>query len=86
MTTLPLTMRDPLDHFAFCVQLLGGTTAASRRLGIDERAIRRFVSGERPVGTGLLEDLGKALRALIDEASAAEQRIAETIGAAPHQG
>ena len=79
MTTLPLTMRDPLDHFAFCVQLLGGTTAASRRLGIDERAIRRFVSGERPVSTRLLEDTAAALRTLIVEATEAEQRIATTI-------
>jgi hypothetical protein len=80
--TLPLTMQDPQDHFAHCVQILGGTTAASRRLGIDERAIRRFVSGERPVSTGLLEDTAKALGALIDEARAAQQRIAETIRSA----
>lgn len=80
--TLPLTMQDPQDHFAYCVQMLGGTTAASRRLAIDERAIRRFISGERPVSTNLLEDTAKALRALIAEATAAEQRIAETIRSA----
>jgi len=80
--TLPLTMQDPQDHFAYCVQMLGGTTSASRRLGIDERAIRRFVSGERPVGTGLLEDMSKALGVLIEEATAAQLRIAETIKAA----
>jgi len=34
------------EHFAYCVQLFGGTTAFSRRLGIDERAIRRFINGE----------------------------------------
>ena len=80
--TLPLTMQDPQDHFAYCVQMLGGTTSASRRLGIDERAIRRFVSGERPVGTGLLEDMSKALGVLIEEATAAQLRIAETIKSA----
>ena len=50
------------EHFAYCVQLFGGTTAFSRRLGIDERAIRRFINGERPLGEGLLEDTAKALR------------------------
>jgi len=84
--TLPLTLQDPQDHFAYCVQLLGGTTAASRRLGIDERAIRRFVSGERPVGTGLLEDMARALDTLSAEAIAAQQRIAETIRAGSAQG
>jgi hypothetical protein len=80
--TPPLTLQDPDNHFAYCVQMLGGTTAASRRLGIDERAIRRFISGERPVSTNLLADTAKALRALIEEATAAEQRINETIGSA----
>ena len=42
------TPATPEDHFAHCVQILGGTTAASRRLGIDERAIRRFITAERP--------------------------------------
>ncbi len=79
-------MQDPQDHFAYCVQMLGGTTAASRRLGIDERAIRRFVSGERPVSTRLLEDTSQALGALIADAQAAQQRIAETIRMAPDQG
>jgi hypothetical protein len=67
------------EHFAFCVQLFGGTTAFSRRLGIDERAIRRFINGERPLGDGLLEDTAKALRLLIDEATAAEAQIAATL-------
>lgn len=76
----PISMDERSKHFAFCVQLLGGTTAASRRLGIDERAIRRFVRGERPVGAGLLEDMAKALRLLIVDATAAAQRIAATLG------
>ncbi|SEH18573.1 hypothetical protein SAMN05428974_2808 [Sphingopyxis sp. YR583] len=67
------------EHFAYCVQLFGGTTAFSRRLGIDERAIRRFINGERPLGDGLLEDTAKALRLLIDEATAAEAQIAATL-------
>lgn len=71
------------EHFAYCVQLFGGTTAFSRRLGIDERAIRRFVNGERPLGAGLLEDTAKALRQLIAEATAAEQEIAASLGSGP---
>jgi len=73
--TEPLTMQDPQHHFAHCVQVLGGITASARRLGIDERAIRRFINGERPVSQGLLEDTAKALRLLIAEATAAEARI-----------
>lgn len=64
------------EHFAYCVQLFGGTTAFSRRLGIDERAIRRFINGERPMSVGLMEDTAKALRQLIGEATAAEAQIA----------
>lgn len=70
-----ISMQDQREHFAYCVQLFGGTTAASRRLGIDERAIRRFINGERPFSTGLLEDTAKALQLLIAEASAAERQI-----------
>ncbi|MCW1383904.1 hypothetical protein OLX02_13860 [Novosphingobium sp. KCTC 2891] len=81
--TASFTMQDSRDHFAHCVQVLGGTTAASRRLGIDERAIRRFISGERPLGSGLLEDTAKALRLLIAEAKAAEEHIAAMSGAQP---
>lgn len=67
------------EHFAYCVQLFGGTTAFSRRLGIDERAIRRFINGERDLGDGLLEDTAKALRLLIDEAATAEAQIAAAL-------
>jgi DNA-binding transcriptional regulator YdaS (Cro superfamily) len=73
--TASFTAEEMCEHFAHCVQVLGGTTAASRRLGIDERAIRRFISGERPLGPGLLNDAAKALRVLIDEATKAEARI-----------
>ncbi|HQS96743.1 MAG: hypothetical protein B7X90_17300 [Novosphingobium sp. 17-62-19] len=73
--TASFTAEELCEHFAHCVQILGGTTAASRRLGIDERAIRRFISGERPVGPGLLKDAAKALRVLAEEATAAEARI-----------
>ncbi|MBV1690910.1 helix-turn-helix domain-containing protein [Novosphingobium sp. G106] len=69
-------MQDRQDHFAYCVQLFGGTTAFSRRLGIDERAIRRFINGERPISDGLLQDTAKALRELVAEATAAEGEIA----------
>lgn len=73
--TTPTTIEDLRDHFAHCIQVLGGVTAASRRLAIDERAIRRFVNGERPLSARLLEDTAAALRTMIAEATAAEQGI-----------
>ncbi len=77
------TMQDLTEHFAHCVQVLGGVTASSRRLGIDERAIRRFINGERPLSTGVLDDTAKALRLMIAEATAAERLIAETFCTQP---
>lgn len=71
------SQQDIFEHFAHCIQIFGGTTAASRRLGIDERAIRRFMNGERPVSTGLMHDTAQALRTLIAEATAAEGYITE---------
>ena len=79
----PISMDERREHFAYCVQLFGGTTAFSRRLGIDERAIRRFINGERPLSAGLLEDTVKALRLLIAEATTAEGQITATLGSLP---
>lgn len=76
-------MQDLRDHFAHCVQVFGGVTASSRRLGIDERAIRRFINGELPLSISLLEDAAKALRLLSAEASAAEERIAAVAASQP---
>ena len=76
-----LSVDERREHFAHCVQLFGGTTAFSRRLGIDERAIRRFINGERPIGDGLLADTAKALHLLVAEASAAEGQIAAALSA-----
>jgi hypothetical protein len=70
------TEQQAQDHFAHCVQVFGGIPATSRRLGIDERAIRRFINGERPISTGLLADTAKALGLLIAEATWAEAHIA----------
>ena len=78
MTSTPV-IPDVAEHFAHCVQVLGGTTAAARRLGIDERAIRRFINQERPISAGLMEDTAKALRLMIAEATAAEAGIAEVL-------
>lgn len=64
-------MQERQDHFAYCVQLLGGTTAFARRLRIDERAIRRFINGEKPISDGLMRDTAKALREIGAEAIAA---------------
>lgn len=77
------TAQNMGEHFAHCVQVLGGITAASRRLGIDERAIRRFINGERPLSAGLLKDTAEALRLLIAEATAAESHIAAALGSEP---
>lgn len=81
---MPSSPSDLTGHFAHCVQIFGGTTAASRRLGIDERALRRFVTGERPVSAQLLRDTAQALRALLAEATAAEEFIAANVGAEPN--
>lgn len=75
--TGPFTAQEAQDHFAHCVQVFGGIPATSRRLGIDERAIRRFINGERPIGAGLLADTADALQVLIAEAQGA---IAATLG------
>ena len=72
-------MQDRQDHFAYCVQLFGGTTAFARRLRIDERAIRRFIHGERPISDGLLRDTAKGLRELVAEASAAADAISASL-------
>lgn len=72
-------MENRQDHFAYCVQLFGGTTALSRRLKIDERAVRRFVNGERPIGDDLLRDTANALRELAAEATTAERQIASAL-------
>ncbi|WP_374590015.1 hypothetical protein [Novosphingobium sp.] len=68
------------EHFAYCIQVLGGVTTSSRRLGIDERALRRFANGERPVTVRLMQDMVQALRDLAAEATAAEQQIAAALG------
>ncbi len=75
-----ITTQESRDHFAHCVQVFGGIPVTSRRLGIDERAIRRFINGERPVSKELLEDTAKALRLLITEATSAEGHIASALG------
>ena len=82
MTGSP-SVQDLRDHFAHSIQVLGGVTAASRRLDIDERAIRRFINGERPLSVGLLQDTAKALRLMIADATAAERHIAATLGTLP---
>ncbi|WP_235037468.1 MULTISPECIES: hypothetical protein [unclassified Novosphingobium] len=78
--TASFTSQDWRDHFAHCIQVFGGTTASSRRLGIDERAIRRFINGDLPLSPRLLEDTAKALRLLIVEATQAEGHIAAAVG------
>jgi DNA-binding transcriptional regulator YdaS (Cro superfamily) len=71
------------EHFAHCVQVLGGVTAAARRLGIDERAIRRFINGERPISTGLMNDTAEVLRQLVADATEAENQITTILNSAP---
>lgn len=83
--TASTTAQDMGEHFAHCIQVLGGTTAASRRLAIDERAIRRFINGERPLSSGLLKDTATALRLLVAEATAAEEQIAAALGSEPNE-
>lgn len=80
--TSAFTADDLREHFAHCIQVLGGVTAASRRLGIDERAIRRFINGERPLGIGLVRDTAATLSTMIAEAQAAHDRIVAMVGGA----
>ncbi|MCJ2184581.1 helix-turn-helix domain-containing protein [Novosphingobium sp. 1949] len=75
--------QDRQDHFAYCVQLIGGTTSFARRLRIDERAIRRFINGERPISDGLLQDTAKALRALASDAAGAADTITTQLPSSP---
>ncbi|MBB3859135.1 hypothetical protein GGQ88_000375 [Novosphingobium hassiacum] len=77
-------MMDRREHFAGCIALFGGTTSASRRLGIDERAIRRFINGEKPIGDGLLKDTATALRTLAADATEAADLIASESDAGPN--
>ena len=81
--TASRTQQQMQDHFAHCVQIFGGVTPTSRRLGIDERAIRRFINGELPVSANLLADTAKALTLLIAEATAAEGHISAIAGSRP---
>lgn len=69
------------NHFAYYVQLFGGVTAFSRRLGIDERALRRFINGERPISDNLLADTAKELQKLIAEAGQAVEQITAILAA-----
>jgi len=63
------------DHFAHCIQVFGGIPATSRRLGIDERSLRRFINGEKEISERLLSDTVQALRVLIAEAGEAERAV-----------
>lgn len=83
---MPSSEHDLAEHFAHCIQIFGGTTAASRRLGIDERALRRFTNGERSISARLLQDTAQALRALIAEAAAADEYITTAAGTEPTDG
>jgi hypothetical protein len=74
--TTPFNPDEAREHFAHCVQIFGGVTSASRRLGIDERAIRRFINGDLAVSPRLMGDTAQALQAILTEAGAAHARIA----------
>ena len=72
-------MQDRPELLAHCIQIFGGTTASSRRLGIDERAVRRFINGERPISDSLLQDIAKAMRDMAADANAAAANIADIV-------
>ena len=82
--TASFTTHELSEHFGHCIYVLGGVTASSRRLGLDERAIRRFINGERPLSAGMMEDTAKALRLLATEAAAAEAIITAALGTKPN--
>lgn len=74
-------MENRQDQFAYYVQLFGGITASSRRLGVDERALRRFINGERPISDSLLADTAEELRKLTSQAGQAIEQISITLAA-----
>lgn len=75
-----MTTSSAQDHFAHCIQVFGGIPASSRRLNIDERAIRRFINGDLPISDRLMGDTAKALRLLVAEATAAQTAITALVG------
>ena len=83
--TTSFTTPELSEHFAHCIQVFGGTTAASRRLDIDERAIRRFINGERPLSAPDLEPVRRAVAAIGEQTRTARERsslnVAHTRGA-----
>lgn len=81
--TTPPSPQDLQDQFAHCVQVFGGVAAASRRLGIDERALRRFVNGERPITAALLKETAQVLRNLIAQATEVEANITAAAAGMP---
>lgn len=74
-------MENRQNQFAYYVQLFGGVTAFSRRLGIDERALRRFINGERPISDSLLADTAEELRKLSSQAGQAVEQISGILAA-----
>lgn len=47
--------------FSQAVDLLGGISATARALDINERSVRRLLTGDSRLHTGLLGDIAKAL-------------------------
>lgn len=70
-----MDQQTQLEYFARAVQLLGGNTATARALDVNERTVRMFISGQRRLHAGILEDIGKALIDHADECRALERKL-----------
>lgn len=64
-----------LQLFTQACDLLGGNKAAAEALGMSDRSLRYLFDGTRPLHTGLLGDISKALLAHADQCRAIERQL-----------
>lgn len=76
MRQLPHTDPDSqLARFRKAVQLIGGTRAAARELGVSDRTIYGLIYAKRDLHDGFLRDMAAALIRHADDCRALERKI-----------
>lgn len=50
-----------IQNFAAAVLALGGQSAVAKILGVNDRTVRSWLSGKRPLHDGILRDTARAL-------------------------
>lgn len=63
------------EYFARAAQLLGGNEATARVLNISSRSLRSFISGERRLHSGILQDIATALLAHAEACRTLERNL-----------